>query len=64
MLHCEHRDPDCPAIAAKRMLVYNRNTGFLNEEYFCADHALECLSNLEYDESMEVRGIDDYDYGE
>ncbi|MFC6763980.1 hypothetical protein [Natrinema soli] len=61
MLHCEHRDDDCPKLAAKRMLVYFRETGSLNEEYYCEDHALERLSRLEYDDLVEVGALDDYD---
>ncbi|UHQ98021.1 hypothetical protein HYG81_20590 (plasmid) [Natrinema zhouii] len=61
MLHCEHRDDDCPKLAAKRMLVYFHETGSSNAEYYCEDHALERLSRLEYNDLVEARVLDDYD---
>ncbi len=58
MLYCEHRDDNCHKLAAKRMLVYFRETRSLNEEYYCAVHALERLSRLEYDDLVDVRALD------
>ncbi len=63
MLHCEHRDDNCPKLAAKWMLMYFREIGSLNEEYYCEDHALERLLYLEYDDLVNVWALDDHNTG-
>lgn len=60
-MRCEWRQSTCGKPATKRLNIYFRDSGRQNVYYYCESHALMRISELEDDESVEIRSAEKFE---